>query len=213
MSLFCRTIELAAKAIYRVSVLGRKDGSHITRFSMYETLSCKKTAKSQADKVLSISGSQALAVHLGYGEKNIIDLKYPEYDMLKLPFANDSFDALVSDQVLEHVRGNPFDAVAESFRVVKSGGTVCHTSCLINPIHLYPDDYWRFTPEGLRLLVTDLGEIKEIGGWGNFGAWIFCRVGLRFEAIPSWRLHPARLLAVKNDPAWPIVVWVVAQKR
>ena len=73
------------------------------------------------ERCLSISGSERLAAVLGMRAAKIVEARYPEHTMLALRFPDDSFDACVSDQVLEHVEGNPFDAVRESFRVVRPG--------------------------------------------------------------------------------------------
>jgi SAM-dependent methyltransferase len=198
---------------YRLSLLGQKLDVHITRYRMYNVIRTLPIKVDRNQRILSISNSQALAREMGFRDDQIVNAVYPDEDILSLSYADSSFDALVSDQVLEHVRGNPFRAVAESFRVVKSGGLVCHSTCLVNPIHLYPEDYWRFTPEALRLLIGDKGEIFEIGAWGNYWVWFFCKLGLRYEPIPTTHYHPARWLADHNDVEWPIVVWVIAKKK
>jgi hypothetical protein len=43
-------------------------------------------------------------------------------------------------------------------------------------------------------------------------AWLWIRAGLRFEGIPHARWHPMHWVATRNDPDWPIVTWIVAQK-
>jgi ubiquinone/menaquinone biosynthesis C-methylase UbiE len=63
----------------------------------------------------------------------------PEFDFLDLhTFGDNTFDAVASDQVLEHVEGDPFVAIAESVRVVKAGGFVVHTTCFLNSLHGAP---------------------------------------------------------------------------
>jgi hypothetical protein len=39
-------------------------------------------------------------------------------------------------------------------RVLRPGGVCAVTSVMWFPIHAYPHDYWRFTPEGLLLLLS-----------------------------------------------------------
>jgi SAM-dependent methyltransferase len=162
--------------------------------------------------VLSISGSVGLCRVLGFGPDQITEANYPEFDVLGLPFPDSVFDAVVSDQVLEHVQGDPRRAIAESVRVLKPGGLCVHTSCLINPVHFGPGDFWRFTPDGLGLLVEEGVELVETGGWGNRTAVIALALGLRTVPVPHLRWHPVHRLAVASDPDWLITTWLVARK-
>ena len=131
---------------------------------------------------------------------------------MALKFPDEAFDFVLSDQVLEHVAGNPQQAIDESLRVLRPGGIAVHTTCFINPIHDAPGDYWRFTPNALRLLSSKFSKIIACDGWGNFEAWFIIRNGLRFDGVPHAKWHPLHHIAMKNDPLWPIVTWVVAQK-
>jgi hypothetical protein len=90
-------------------------------------------------------------------------------------------------------------------------GGLALTTCFINPVHGAPHDYWRLTPECLKLLVEKHGRIIDVGGWGSFFVWVYCRFGLRDQPIPYAGWHPANWLAKKNDKNWPIVTWVFAQ--
>jgi SAM-dependent methyltransferase len=150
---------------------------------------------------------------LGFSDDQVLDVSYPEYNLLELPFPENSFDYVVSDQVLEHVEGNPQVAMDEALRVLKPGGIGVHTTCFINPIHNRPGDYWRFTPKALALLAGKHASIIEADGWGNPYVWIYDWMGLRFEPIPNSSWHPSHWLATKNVKDWPISTWVVAKKR
>ena len=39
-----------------------------------------------------------------------------------------------------------------------------------------------------------------------------CREPSSYTAVPHAKWHPFHKLAMKNDPNWPIVTWVVARK-
>jgi SAM-dependent methyltransferase len=153
-----------------------------------------------------------LADVLGIGRQTLIDADYPEHNVLNLAFPDDSFDMVLFDQVLEHVQGDPAHAIEELRRVLKSGRVLVCGTVLVYPIHGYPSDYWRFTPEGLRLLCKGFSEIVECDGWGNMYVWVLALLGLHQEQVPQSRWHPLYKAAVLNDPNWKIVTWIVARK-
>lgn len=164
-------------------------------------------------RVLTISHSANLVSLLGLQPSELVEANYPEFNLLKLNFPNDSFDFILSDQVLEHVRGNPQTAIDESHRVLKPGGIAVHTTCFINPIHDEPHDYWRFTPEALRFLHESWTETIEVGAWGNRQVWSLVDLdGMRYTKVPLTSWHPLYRIAVKNEWRWPIVTWVIARK-
>lgn len=69
-----------------------------------------------------------------------------------LTFADESVGTVIMLDTLEHVQ-YPFKAMAEVARILKPGGVCIMTSVMLCPIHAYPSDYWRFTPEGFRVLL------------------------------------------------------------
>ena len=80
-----------------------------------------------------------------YGSTDI--LAVGEY----LPFKDDTFDAVLSVAVLEHVR-DPFRCAEEITRVLKPGGDLLCAIPFMSPLHGYPHHYFNATPQGhLRL--------------------------------------------------------------
>jgi len=197
----------------KVTTYGLKKGPHITRYYMYDYLSQYSEPRSCDAQVLSISHSEKLGTLLGFSETQIVDASYPEFNILNLPFEDQSFDAIVSDQVLEHIEGSPQKAIDETFRILKKGGIALHTTCFLNPIHLPPHDYWRFTPDALKLLTSKHGEVIDADGWGNPYVGLYCFFGLCPLAIPHTRWHPVHWLATYNDCNWPMVTWILAKKH
>lgn len=210
-----RAAKKFARNAIRLSLRWLQRGPHMTRYYMYRRLSQLRSSGEPNAKVLSLSDSRSLCKLLGFTDSQIIEANYPEYNVLSLPFSNNDFDYVISDQVLEHVEGNPQSAVDETFRVLKPGGFAVHTTCFINPVHRAPGDFWRFTPEALALMCGRWSKIIEVGGWGNPYVWLVGWIDedlLRSEGIPEASWHPLHKLAMLNDAEWPIVTWVIAQK-
>lgn len=82
-------------------------------------------------------------------------------DILKLPFADNSVQGVISNTVLEHVR-DPRLAVQEMYRVLAHGGYAYVTVPFLYPFHASPDDYTRWTHVGVAELFKDF-EIVEKG--------------------------------------------------
>ena len=83
------------------------------------------------------------------------------YDGTTFPFEPESFDALVCNQVFEHVF-NPEQFMAEMYRVLKPGGRLLLTVPFAWDEHEQPHDYARYTSFGLASLLRKAGfEIIE----------------------------------------------------
>jgi SAM-dependent methyltransferase len=98
-------------------------------------------------------------------------------DGLRLPFRDDSFDLIVSQAVLEHVR-DPFRAVSEMRRVTRPGGTIWAGMAFLQPVHAAPSHYFNATAWGLEELFRGL-TVKELSWFGPLSdtfEWL-CRVG------------------------------------
>ena len=140
------------------------------------------------------------------------ELDYPEIDMQNLPYKDNSFDFVISDQVIEHLE-NPKKAILESYRVLKRGGIAVHTTCSTICTHPWPEDFWRFSPDALKYFCTDFSEIIQCEGWGNRIAIILCLISGRFNTdVPERKLSIRRKIATINEKKYPIVTWVIARK-
>ncbi|HWY25293.1 MAG TPA: class I SAM-dependent methyltransferase [Nevskia sp.] len=81
-----------------------------------------------------------------------------------LPCADGEFDAVLSSQVLEHVR-NPATYLAECRRVLRPGGRLLLSTHGTMFLHRDPVDYWRWTCDGLRLALEQAGfRVIELRG-------------------------------------------------
>jgi hypothetical protein len=70
--------------------------------------------------------------------------------------APEEFEVVLCSEVLEHVT-NPTAALRFCYGALVPGGKVIITVPFAFPVHNYPADYWRFTPDGLRLLLERAG--------------------------------------------------------
>ncbi len=150
-------------------------------------LNCLHELVKDADKILDIGTPEKFAKELrgyehlflkknyiaaGYNpvmDKGIYNCDYHQ-DIEQMTFNDNSFDAIICIEVLEHV-ANPFQAVFEINRVLRTGGKLLLTVPFLSQYHgksslshdhqNYPD-YWRFTHEGLQKLFYDYSNLRII---------------------------------------------------
>jgi len=82
------------------------------------------------------------------------------YDGHRFPFGDACFDAVLCNQVLEHVF-NPKEFLGEMHRVLKPGGRLVLTVPFVWDEHEQPFDYARYSSFGLRALVEQNGFAVE----------------------------------------------------
>lgn len=116
--------------------------------------------------------SEGLILDCGAGFRNkyyenIINFEvepYPTTDVVgladKLPFKDNSLDAVLCLNVLEHVR-NPFKVAKEIVRVLKQNGELYCVVPFLQPYHAYPDHFYNMSSSGLKNLFCDGMEIKK----------------------------------------------------
>lgn len=73
-----------------------------------------------------------------------------------IPVEDESFDAVLLTQVLEHVP-EPARVLAELARIARPGGRIFLTVPLVWELHEMPFDYYRYTPTALRHLLEQAG--------------------------------------------------------
>lgn len=82
-------------------------------------------------------------------------------DAENLPFLEGTFDTVICNSVLEHVR-DPEQAAREMARVLKPGGWVYSEVPFLFFFHGYPNDFRRYTREGIQRLFGEL-QVKDVG--------------------------------------------------
>jgi SAM-dependent methyltransferase len=106
-----------------------------------------------------------------YDQSPLIDF---HYDIRALEFPDGSFDGIVCNAILEHVE-EPQRAIGELFRVLRPGGRIWVEVPLNQPYHPSPGDFWRVTPEGLRIWMSQFKE-RSCGGFFIDNSAIFTGV-------------------------------------
>jgi SAM-dependent methyltransferase len=99
---------------------------------------------------------------------NVINYEIVDYDTTdvlgvgeKLPFKDDTFDAVISIAVLEHVR-DPFICAREISRVLKPGGELFCSVPFLQPYHGYPHHYFNATHQGIQRLFEDDLSVERV---------------------------------------------------
>jgi SAM-dependent methyltransferase len=144
--------------------------------------------------------------HAGRPWKVYASLSYPEFDLCAPLSERRRFDVVICEQVLEHVV-DPRAAATNLRGLCEPGGHVVVSTPFLVRVHEVPlflmNDYWRFTPRGLRALLEEVGfEVETIGAWGNRQ----CVVGNfnRWSARRRWH-------SMRNEPDFPVQVWAFAR--
>ena len=114
-------------------------------------------------------------------------------------------DIVFCEQVLEHVV-DPIQAARNLFNLLHPGGYAVVSVPFMVRIHKEPEDYWRFSQAGLRVLLERAGfEVERTDDWGNrlvvlANLWRWCPYVPFVQ--PMWRSR-----------ATPLVVWAIARKE
>lgn len=99
--------------------------------------------------VLANLGKEAKVLDCGAGDRafpdeRVISLEYLDFELPHvfgdghaLPFADEVFDAVFSQAVMEHMR-DPYMAAKEIARVLKPGGLIYVESAFLQPLHAVP---------------------------------------------------------------------------
>lgn len=86
----------------------------------------------------------------GPGVDRVVDIHSPPVEWAG------RFSGILCSEVLEHV-ARPWLALPKMREMMKSGGWLVVTTLTSFPIHGFPDDFYRYTPSGLKLLLEDAG--------------------------------------------------------
>ena len=131
-------------------------------------------------------------------------VRFPAFDLCTHYPLEPIADIVFCEQVLEHV-SDPSRAVRNLYSLLVPGGFAVVSVPFLIRIHLEPDDHWRFSPTGLRLLLSTAGfDVVHVKAWGNRRC---ARANLRF-----WRPYVPLLHSLTNQGDVPLVVWAIARR-
>jgi SAM-dependent methyltransferase/uncharacterized protein YbaR (Trm112 family) len=139
---------------------------------------------------LSAGGTPGRPAHVVEFEYSIFRNTEVAGDVHRLPFADDSFDAVVCLNAFEHYR-DPRQAAAEVRRVLRPGGKFFMHTAGLQPLHEPPHHYYNVTRYGLAEWLKEFGEV-ELKVSDNFNpgyalAWIASDVRLGLATLADKR--------------------------
>ena len=134
-------------------------------------------------------------------------------DAHDIPFADGTFDAVLSIAVLEHV-ADPFRCAEEIRRVLVPGGRVYAITPFLQQVHMGRYDFTRFTAVGHRRLFRWFDEIRSgaANGPGMVVAW---SIEYLFSTMAEGRVARSALRMFSRFLGWPFLMldrWL-ARKR
>jgi SAM-dependent methyltransferase len=113
-----------------------------------------------------------------------------------LPVEDASFDLVLCTQVLEH-SDDPVQAVRELRRVTAPGGRVLASTHGTQVYHPSPQDYWRWTHEGLRRL------FEENADWASVEVTPGAGTATTLAMLLGTYVHiAARRTPLSRPPVW-----------
>jgi SAM-dependent methyltransferase len=150
---------------------------------------------------LEISGG----VWRDYGFRAYRGTGFPDFDICAEALT-DRFDLVIAEHVFEHLRW-PYRAAANVLRMLEPGGHFLIVTPFLYKVHNDPIDCVRWTEQGLAFFLEDAGFVPSrtvTGSWGNRRC-----VSATFQT--EYRLFNRFLHSTESEPAYPMVVWALAQ--
>ena len=97
----------------------------------------------------------------GQGVDQVINL-CDDFSIIDQKLGGKRFQTIICGSVLEHC-SNPFKAGENMTKLLASGGVIFLSVPFVFQVHGYPDDYFRYTPNGVKVLFPEL-DFDKIKG-------------------------------------------------
>ena len=154
-------------------------------------------------EVLEISGNRW---EMLFAADNYRSLSYPEINIEESLKGIKQYDLIILEHVLEHI-SDPKLALKNIYNILKPKGRLIIVTPFLIKIHEAPLDCTRWTKEGIKILLFQIGFKDEniiVGQWGNLAA-----VKANFK---EWVKYNPLKHTLKNEKDFPLAVWAFAQK-
>lgn len=155
-------------------------------------------------KALEISGDRWNQAGL-FAQYKSVD--FPQFDICK-DRLEEKFDLIIAEQVFEHLLW-PYRAARNVFDMLNPGGYFLITTPFLVRIHPFPTDCTRWSETGMQYFLAECGfplEQISVASWGN-------RACVRSHLRRKWVVYRSWQHSLRNEPAYPVVVWALAQKQ
>lgn len=128
------------------------------------------------------SGTKRIVPHIKNLDINPGDNVDYVCDAANLPFKSNTVDLIITQEAFEHM-SKPNIALKECYRVLKNGGKIYFQVPFIVGYHPGPNDFYRFTKEGMDNFLKSVGFQVEKVEISISGAWGFYAIAVEFFAI------------------------------
>lgn len=152
--------------------------------------------------------------------------------VVSIPLKSECIDTVLCFNLLEHVFDHQM-ALHELFRVLKPGAVLYGWVPFMIRVHGSPDDYWRYTPDSLRVLLSDAGFLTNtvtsnggvflavadlLGGYLQFKSRRLLRIigrvmrvgGAALALFATWLSFRIRKEGIGGES--PLGIWFVAKR-
>lgn len=117
-------------------------------------------------------------------------------------FEDGRWDSILAFHVLEHC-ADPFAVVRNMRAWLAPGGHVYVVVPCAQRLHNFPGDYWRFMPDGLRVLFKDFSSVA-VSTYGNPLSLVSSYLGLSHTELTAEEME-------FRHPDFPVIACVVAR--
>lgn len=176
--------------------------------AIYADHNSSRAVRRALEEILSHAATDAFILNIGAGhtrfDSRVRTLEIesaPGIDYVgsvtSVPLADSSVDLVITQEVLEHV-DDPFLAMREIYRILKPEGKAYVQLPFMIGFHPCPNDYWRFTHQGIEQLAHQAGFAEASANISVGSATGAYRIAVEFFAILTSLPFPPAYRAAKG---------------